>query len=435
MKIGKKSWRLVLLIPFVITGCFILFSIVHYGVNTPFSDEWDMIPIFQKADHHTLGFTNLWSQHNEHRIFFPNIVLTLTAYATHWNIRTELLINFAFSLITALMLYLFVLTKIKQRPLAMLAAVLISAWFYSPVQYENWLWGWQLEWFMCVAGAVTTIYLLDRFSIAKHNHRHLFFVGAMLSAIIATFSLGSGMLVWLVGLGILALYGQGKKPIRAWLGGFILSFSAYYYHYHKPAQDPSTTLFLHHPISFSRYIFSYFGRPVSGNTDIAILVGSILIFSSIPVLYAVWLKRSMIQKFIPWLGLIALSLMAGFMTAVSRLGFGLVQSSASRYTAFSLLYIIGLTGLICALLDTIKLDRRNLLFIVLVIIAVSSPLLFSSYQNGKVGLRSQSTYFKQLKQCTHDRSPSDLCLQWTYPNIDITRHRLEYIKAKHWAGY
>ncbi len=118
MKIQK--WQ-VLLIPFLIAACFILYSIVHYGVNTPLWDEWDSVPLFQKVDHHTLGFSDLWAQRNEHRILFPNIVILLNAYATHWNIKFELLISFTFSLIAALMLYLFVLSKIKQRDIALLA--------------------------------------------------------------------------------------------------------------------------------------------------------------------------------------------------------------------------------------------------------------------------------------------------------------------------
>lgn len=426
--------RLVLAVPFLVAAGLILVCIVHYGVNTPFWDEWEMVPIFQKVDNHTVGFSDFWHQHNEHRIFFPNVVLTANAYLTRWNVKEELLINLVFSLITALMLYLFVLTKIKQRYLAGMAAVLIAAWFFSPVQYENWIWGWQVEWFMCVTGSVVTIYLLDRFANAKKKRR-LLLGGATASAIIATFSLGNGILVWLIGLGILILYKQGKKPIITWLAAAAASTSAYYYHYHKPPNNPSTTLFLHQPKNFFQYIFGYFGRPVSSTPDLAMLTGSILLFLSIPLIYMVWLKRSKIDKFVPWLSLMALSLMAGFLTDVSRLGFGISQGLASRYTAFSLLYVIGLTGLICALLDTVKLNVNIKLFVVLVAFAVSGPLLFSSYRDGKIGFNVESSSVREISGCTHAPNPNDTCLLSTYPSTAAVKPRLEYLKTKHWAGY
>jgi hypothetical protein len=410
--------------------------ILHFGVNTPFWDEWEMVSLFQAKDNGTLSFHDLWAQHNEHRIFFPNIVLMLSAYATHWNVKFELLLNFAFSLVTALMLYLFVLSKIKQRYLGLTAALLIGTWFYSTVQFENWLWGWQVEWFMCVAGAVTSIYLLDRFSTKGAKHRRLLFGGAVVTAIVSTFSLGSGVVIWPVGFGLLLLYRQPKKSVGLWTLAAVLSAAAYYYHYHKPAGDPSTTLFLHQRVNFLKYIFSYFGRPVSSQADVAMLVGATLLLLLIPLVYAVWLQRAALSKFMPWLSLMALSLIAGGLTAVSRLGFGVIQGSASRYTAFSLLYVIGVTGLICALLDTWKIKRNRYKgLIVAGLLVVSGPLLFSSYANGLAGMRTESTSLKLIAACTRIANPTDGCLLLTYPQADVERARLHYIKVKHWSGY
>lgn len=435
MELAKRyKWQL-LLVPFLITGGLILFCLIHYGVNTPFWDEWEMVAIFQDKDHHQLTFSDFWRQHNEHRIFFPNIVLTIGAYLTHWNVKAELLYNFFFSVITALMLYLFILKKIKTPLLMLFAGVLIAAWYFSPVQYENWLWGWQVEWFMCVAGAVVTIFLLDLYSGNKYKRGWLLLTGAIITAVIATFSLGSGILIWPVGFAILLLYRQSKKPIGIWIIAALVSAAAYYHNYHKPAGDPSTTLFLHQRLNFIRYILSYFGRPVSDQQDVAMLMGAILLALLIPVIYMVWLKRAQLPKFMPWLSLMTLSLLAGGLTAVSRLGFGVIQGSASRYTAFSLLYVIGLTGLICTLFDTVKMRKSSLAIVILVSVAINGPLLFSSYSNGRAGFRQLASKYEAIAACTHMPSPADSCLLLTYPHADVTRPRLEYLKSKHWAGY
>ena len=436
MKIAR--WQL-LLLPFLVTGFFMLCNVLYYGVNTPLWDEWNMVPLFEKADHHTLGFSDLWAQHNEHRILFPNIILLLAAYRTHWNIRAELLINFAFSAVTALMLYLLVLAKIKRRYAALTASVLIAAWFYSPIQYENWLLGWQLEWFMCVTGIVSSLYFLDRFSLSKQRRR-LLLGAAIASAAVATYSLGGGLLVWPVGFGMLMLYRQGKRPAAAWLASAALAIAAYYYHYHRPAGSPPPALLLHQPLSFVKYVLGYIGSSVN-NSDpqLAATIGLVLIALLVPLLHMVWIKRGRIEKFVPWLGLITFGLLSAAFTGAARLNLGTAQSTASRYAAFSLLFVIGLTGLTCALLDTLYIKRRLVAPVVLAAMAISAPLLLTSYAYGARGLAGQSARLHQAQACTRRPDPGRACLLLTAPYPDRNTQRtgawLSYIKTKHWGGY
>lgn len=429
-----SSTRLWLLVPFIVAGTLLLIGIWHYGVNTPFWDEWEMVPLFQKVDHHTLGFTDIWQQHNEHRIVFPNIILTGFAYVTHWNVKAELLLNFAISLVTVLMLYLFVLSRIRKRSLALMTAVFVAAWFFSPVQFENWLWGWQIEWFLAIAGIVTMIYFLDRYASAKGQSLWLF-VAAFAGAIVATFSLGSGILVWPLGLGILALYRQPKEKFLWWGAGFVLAAGAYYRSYHKPAGSPPTNLFLHQPANFVKYVAAYMGRPVSGNQTVAILIGTILILLVVPLAIIVLNRKKDMHQFVPWLCLMALPLMAAFITAVSRLGFGLDQSMASRYTGFSILFYIGFIGLAATLLDSKYIKNASLVFAILVVIAINIPLLASSYNDGRTGFKDRALYFKTLQHCTAEAVPSQACLLSTYPSAQAAQNRIDYLKSKHWGGY
>jgi len=433
MKISK--WQ-ILLIPFLVGGCFVLYSVAHYGVNTPAWDEWDMVPLFQKADHHNLGFSDLWAQHNEHRILFPNIVLLLNAYITHWNIKAEALIGFVFSSVTALMLYLLVLSKIKRQGIAIAAAILIAAWFYSPIQYENWLLGWQLEWSMCVAGIVTSLYFIDRFGTSKQANRRLFFGAAMASAVVATYSLADGMLVWPVGLGMLVLYKQSRRPVGIWLAAGGLAIAAYYCGYRQPAGSPAIGLFLHQRLNFMQYTLSYLGSAIPSYQGQALLMGIILVVLLVPALYMVWLRRSQVEKFVPWLALIALAVMSAVITAIGRVGSAAAPSTASRYAAFSLLYVIGLTGLVCTILDTMAIKRQPT---GLAILAISIPLLVVSYTYGMLGMQVQSGWLHAVKTCTHQAHPTTKCLFSTSPypdhNTELTAARLTYVKSKHWAGY
>lgn len=65
----------------VATGLPIVFlcTLVHsFGVNVPFWDDWEMVPLFQKYDAGNLTLSDLLAQHNEHRIFFPRMTFYIS---------------------------------------------------------------------------------------------------------------------------------------------------------------------------------------------------------------------------------------------------------------------------------------------------------------------------------------------------------------------
>src|ERR1700730_10878065 len=135
---------LVVALPFLLVAALVF----RYAVNVPYWDEWEFASILQAYRNGTLGIGDFWAQHNEHRIFFPNLAMFGLAMLSHWDTRVLM----AFSLLVAAASFglLFGLLRRTIRglwPLALTAA-LVSLVFFSPVQWENWLWGWQIEWFM-----------------------------------------------------------------------------------------------------------------------------------------------------------------------------------------------------------------------------------------------------------------------------------------------
>ena len=442
LKRNKYKPQKGLILPILILFPFLLLmvlSVVHYGVNTPYYDEWDMVPLFQKVDHHELFFKDLWAQHNEHRIVFPKIVILMAAYITHWNIKAELLISICFAVASVCLLYLMVIKKINNKRLKVAALTLVTILFFSPVQWDNWLWGWQVEWFMCITFILLSIFLLNE--LADTRKVKIVFTLALLAAFGATFSLGSGIVIWAIGLFIL-LTQKLKKPILlGWVGAAVFSTVLYYYHYHKPAGSPSKTIFLHEPVAFIRYLFAFFGRPVSDIIEVATLTGSIFLFLGATLFYLAHQRRTQIKKFLPWLSIMIFAILAGCITAVSRLGFGVEQSMSSRYTAISLLYLIGLVGLSASLLDRdtrtkkSKRETKNFWTMSLVFVSCICPLVFSSYVNGVHGLQQRSVFYKELKNCTAKAHPSKECMASAFPVPQLGTNWLLYIKEKHWAGY
>src|SRR6185312_1721096 len=74
--------------------------IFRNGVDLPILDEWDgTAPLFEKMADGSLGFGDFYSQHNEHRIFFPRLIFFALGRLTHWDVRAELWVIWLLTLI------------------------------------------------------------------------------------------------------------------------------------------------------------------------------------------------------------------------------------------------------------------------------------------------------------------------------------------------
>ena len=61
----------------------------HYSVNVPVADQWSDINVIAHSYSGTLSLGVLWTQHNDNRILFPNLIVLLLAYTTHFNLIVE----------------------------------------------------------------------------------------------------------------------------------------------------------------------------------------------------------------------------------------------------------------------------------------------------------------------------------------------------------
>jgi hypothetical protein len=428
--------------PLALGVVFMLVLIVHYGVNTPFWDQWEMVPLFQSVDNHTLTFHQLWMQHNEHRVLFPNIVLLIAAYITHWHTGVEILIGLGLATITATLLFTMLGRSFRNNGLRLFVASLVAAWFFSPVQWENWSWGWQVEWFMCIAATVASLYLLVRLVSTNSQRSKQILLGlACITGLIGTYSLAGGQLVWPVGLILLLISRQKKQFNIAWAAVGVLAIAVYYHNYVNTPSPSGSSLHVvfHNPVGFVQFFLVYLGGPVAASPNLQTLTlvfGTILVLALVPLLYLLWPKRKALQPYLPWLCLMLLGLLADVSTAYGRLGFGVGFAASSRYTAYSSLYLIGLIVTAFLLLENqpkLTASFRRLSSVVALVVLV--PMLVTSYAVGIHGFRDHSTLLKEIKSCTHEPDPTNACLSLTYPDPAIVRPRLEFLKAKHWAGY
>ena len=324
---------------------FLIWVVVQYAVDVPFMDQWELVPLLEKTYHGDLTFHDLWAQHNEHRIIFPQLIMLLLARLTHWNIHYELAVNITFALgIFAVFAYQVKITG-RRRGVARLPGAIpaISLIVFSISQFENWLWGWQLQMFLNLLAVAGGIVLL-----ANDPFRWWKFAAAALLGIVATYSFANGALFWPIGLLLLLIVKTGAGKRRAATAGWILigalTLGTYFHHYQKPEYHPSLNLIFKTPVEYAVFVFKYLGtiytqilggnvRDVSADSDLAFVFG---LAGTVATGWAGWtlLRRKIADPgtLFPYFGLILYSVGSGLVTGVGRLGFGTDQALASRYS-------------------------------------------------------------------------------------------------------
>jgi hypothetical protein len=390
-QVGQKLAFLLAIIPAILTGILI----IKYSVNVLFWDQWALASMFEKIYGGNLTFQDLISQHNESRKLFPRLLFIGMAYLTGWDVRYEMLVSFILAGLVSFNVYrLSWLTIGGSRVTLLMLACLSNLLIFSPIQWENWLWGIQVVVFVPIACLTTCILV----AYSNLSLRIKILIGIILSTI-STFSYANGLLCWVLVFPAIALAKpkawkgllQEKWLIVAWLIGFISNAVLYFYDYKKPSYHPSFSEGLLHPLKAVNYFLAFLGAPLSqNNLTVATIVGTILIALLIGVgLYLVrfWHSNNLIHRTFGWLTIAGYSLISAAITTSGRVGFGVEQSLSSRYVTFSLYLTVGLIYLSAIIIEDAGIRKiisrpsltANRLVSSLVTIAIFLHLITAAY--------------------------------------------------------
>ena len=126
----------------------LLACIRAFAVNIPFMDDWQFVPLLEKAKNGTLTFEELSAPHDEHRLLIPRIIIIASMFATGGDYRAQSYITFAVvAILSACLLWLMMRLNGK-RDSVLWAWVLANIALFSPIQFHNWLWPMQFAYFL-----------------------------------------------------------------------------------------------------------------------------------------------------------------------------------------------------------------------------------------------------------------------------------------------
>lgn len=409
--------------------------LIRYSVNVPFWDQWELVSLFEKSARGTLGFADFFAQHNEHRILFPRLIMYVLAKASHWNTNLEVACN----VVLAGAGFYFILKLIKKSlsgsKYIVPASILASLIFFSPLQWENWLWGWQIQWFLNTLSVIAAVWIWSSW----HTSPIKKFTLAAIMGIIATYSLASGMFVWLICLPILWFDKKLRRYILPWLFVGGIAVVVHYIGYINPAGHPSKTLFLKEPLQFVEYFVVYMTRPIVFKYILGIVTAVLFLPGS--VLLTIWLytkeKTAVVVSLLPWICLALYSIATGLTTDASRLGFGVEQAYTSRYVTISNLFLLFVCMLLFKTLELSKPKKqRSKLGLVSALSLMAITLLVGfNYTQGVLQMNRQSAHLTRARHCALTAtSEQDPCLLLLYPNQPVVWERLEFLRSSHWSG-
>lgn len=335
--------------------------VYRYGVDSPWGDEWDSTRLLlEKMEAGTLGLTDFFAFHNEHRIFFPRVLTFALAKLTHWNVRAELLMIWILVCVCSLNLWRVAQVTGWRNSRAHHWLLLgTNILLFSPLQWENLLWGFQIGFILPLATMTACLW------VAPSLRRPFDFLATMVLCLISTFSIASGFASWFLTAPLLLRW-NGKTPARGemiwrlvWASVGIVSIYFCFRGFVRPAAHPSPMEAITHPFQAAGFALAYLGNPFGSGpaafepASVAQIAGAALVIVLLVSVVYLWRcrsDRSLLADSLPWLSLTSIALVNATLTTFGRLGFGINGAMRSRYVSFAIMLPIGLLFLVSLIL-------------------------------------------------------------------------------------
>ncbi|MGF1458810.1 MAG: hypothetical protein ACFBSG_07265 [Leptolyngbyaceae cyanobacterium] len=379
----------------LIPAVFGFFFIRQYAVDLWFWDEWELIEFVADARESGPTLSTIVAQHNEHRIASLKVFSWLFSYFPGgWSAQSRMFVSYlvvlvTYGLLTGLILKQHTLLHAAAKSAASahvwgLSVLLTGILLFSPVQFENWLWGFQIPWFLVNCLLVAAVFLLNEFFQNRHPWS---FLGALGCCWVTSFSLAQGLIVWLACLPMFLtsqLTYKGRLQWTAvWLGSTAIAVCSYIWGYQKPGGHPSTNLVWQKPGVAIDYFLNQVGGTFGRVELPPVVTGPLLV-----LLYAgltIWLFRQrqvLKDSALPWASIGLFTILCAWMITVGRMGFG--AGVASRYTTVYLMLPIAVVNLLRLLVGsrTLAPQRLRLAVAIAFLLGFLVSSVVQGYENG-----------------------------------------------------
>ncbi len=349
-----------------------LFGIVlvaFFGVNAPFWDDWNNLKAYYAWTNSKTVVDMIFAtfaQNNEHRILIPRLFTFPIMGLSHGNCKLLMYISQFFLYMT----YLLFIKRLetletdlnnKQSLIRdLLPSALVFMLIYSPMQWENMLWGFQIAWIMLMLFTVFGFYFFHKYI---ETGKYIFLVASCLLMILASFSSLQGLAIGIVYLlmGVIMHMSDSSvhfsaKEVVSYLSiliVYLVSIILYFRNYVSPNWVPDYDLNILKILWFylavsGTVVTPYFGEANGMLNTMTVIYGTVM--GTVCTFFFVWvfilcIRRRLVRKYYFELSTILFCIGFRMMIALGRYGLGIgYLGAASRYNTFSL---IAIAALVC----------------------------------------------------------------------------------------
>ena len=410
----------------VLPALLCLLYIKTYSVNVAIWDQLDCVPLFDKVHTGDLSFADLFAQHNEHRVLFPRLAMLLLGVTTQYNVVAEMYLYWFLLCFVSYLLLIVCIRSSGSIRSSLIKFVPVIWLVFSVRQYENLLFGWQIQWPMVVLFFLLALYLLEMSRSLRGR-----FALSIVSGIVCSFSMANGLLIWPIGL--IQIFWTRRSQMKelkrpylimgcVWGLAGIVVCTTYFIDYTAVTQWSVS-------IASLSYFLAFVGNPLRFGMTVAIGVGVLLLFLYLYMgVYAVK-RRPGHQSFMA-LSLILFALSSAVLLALGRSGLGVEHVLASKYTAFTTLGVVGLYLLVVSFEAAHKKVKRVLFSVLLLLIVLGVALSYGpAMEYGKQVrvARNVAAYYLSTFELQSDENLFYLYI-WNPPSVKERARILEMYK-------
>ena len=318
-----------------------LMAVIRGYSPLPFWDQWEPLRDYARLRAGTYRLSDLFAQHNEHRIVLPRLLFWVDYAVFGGSNRFNLALIYSVQLTHAALL-IRLMGGPWRNPVTLAAAGAAIGLMLSLGQWENLVWGFQTQ-FVGVFALATGAFMLLRLAAAARNRRRTIaaFAGAVALLLLATLTMANGM----AAMGVAALLALTLRA-RPWIPAVLLAMMAAtlvaYFHAYQVQSDHSALAYaLAHSPDYVRYVLSYMGTVVSSLQLEPGLwkslswappaVGAAGVASTLAAMILVWRDRDRDGQGAILVAVMLFILATAAATALGRLSFGLDQAYSPRY--------------------------------------------------------------------------------------------------------
>ena len=334
----KYQWKRILFLSLVaIPPLFIASMIQHYSVNIFRYDQvFDTVPVMAHWIQGKFTLNDYWPAVNEHRLFFPKLLVAVLGPWTHWDMRSDVWAIWLLALVT-----LGNIAIIGHRcKCDKWSIVFISPLIFSIIGSENWEFGHQTCFWIPMA-CYTALPLL-----AAMPGRY---VTTTVACVLANYSICGGLIAWVIAF-LMLLIQSDKNKVRNliwWTVSAACFVALFFGHYHNTGPTTEHRALLEHWSDAIMFFFTFFTIPffkilvaeTSDQWETERLIG-IGLFALFCIL--AWQRRKHLAIW-PVFALALVAILTAFLTMIARYG---ANYQPSRYEPFAALLAVAVLMLI-----------------------------------------------------------------------------------------